>query len=143
MDGFKALIDGRAVRDDGAQNTMVSGGLAPWQIRVINAHIDAHLDGDISVDDLASLVRLSASYFSRAFKQSFGRSPHAYLIAERLERARGLMLETSDSLAQIALAVGLADQSHLSRLFRQHLGETPFGWRRARWSPQGAGIVLQ
>ena len=143
MDGCKTSIGERAICSDDAHNAMISGGLAPWQIRTLNAHIDAHLEGDITVDDLAGMVRLSVSHFGRAFKQSFGHSPHAHIIAERLKRARGLMLETSDSLAQIALAVGLADQSHLSRLFRQHLGETPFGWRRARWSPQGAGIVLQ
>lgn len=119
------------------------GGLAPWQVRILNAHIDANLDQDIPIEALAALARLSVSHFGRAFKQSFGRSPHAHLIAERIERAQALMLSTAEPLAQIAVAVGLADQSHLSRLFRKVTGESPFAWRRARWTPAGAGMTVQ
>ncbi len=143
MDGFKIALDGLDAVDDGVEHLLASGGLAPWQIRTINTHIDANLDHEITVRDLAAAARLSASHFGRAFKKSFGRSPHAYLIAERLERARRLMLATAEPLAQIALAVGLADQSHLSRLFRKHMGQSPYAWRRARWTAQDAGLVLQ
>ncbi len=143
MDGFKISMDGRAAGDDHLLHAMAIGGLAPWQVRTINAHIDANLDREIGVQDLAAVARLSTSHFGRAFKKTFGRSPHAYLIAERLERARCLMLATAEPLAQIAVAVGLADQSHLSRLFRKHVGQSPFAWRRARWTPQGVGLVLQ
>jgi AraC family transcriptional regulator len=153
MDGFKIsasdiLAGDLLVADWGGasrpQTTdLARGGLAPWQVRTLNAHIDANLEGEIRVEDMAVLVRLSVSHFGRAFKQSFGRSPHAHVIAERIARAQALMLETAEPLAQIALAVGLADQSHLSRLFRQVTGDTPFAWRRARWSPVGAGMTVQ
>jgi transcriptional regulator GlxA family with amidase domain len=133
MDGFN--ISATTTTD------LARGGLAPWQVRTLNAHIDANLDGDISVEELAGLVRLSVSHFGRAFKQSYGRSPHAHVIAERIERAQEMMLGTTEPLAQIASAVGLADQSHLSRLFRQVTGESPFAWRRARWAP--AGMTVQ
>jgi transcriptional regulator GlxA family with amidase domain len=123
--------------------TPARGGLAPWQVRTLNAHIDANLDQDIPIEALAALVRLSVSHFGKAFKQSFGRSPHAHLIVERIERAQTLMLSTAEPLAQIAIAVGLADQSHLSRLFRKVTGESPFAWRRARWTPAGAGVTVQ
>lgn len=119
------------------------GGLAPWQVRLIEAHIDGNLAGEINVNTLAALARLSISHFGRAFKATFGRPPHSHIIAERIMRAQGLMLSTERSLAQIAIAVGMSDQSHLSRQFRRLTGESPLAWRRARWTPEGAGQVLQ
>jgi AraC family transcriptional regulator len=106
------------------------GGLAPWQKRKIRDYIGRHLDGPIHVQDLAKLASLSAGHFSRAFKESFGATPHAYIVQMRLERAREMMLATPDSLSQIALACGHSDQAHFSRRFRQQMGETPNAWRR-------------
>jgi AraC-like DNA-binding protein len=105
------------------------GGLAPWQKRVVWKHIEDRLQGPVRVGDLAKLVSLSPSYFSRAFKASFGERPHDFVIRTRIERARTLILTTSLSLGQIALACGLADQSHLCRCFRQATGTSPGVWR--------------
>ncbi len=110
----------------------VRGGLAPWQIRKVTSHVEAHLDQPIRNEDLAALVRLNPSHFGRAFRNSFGEPPHEYVIRRRIERAQGLMLSTDASLSEIALNCGLADQSHLTRLFRRFAGESPRAWRRAR-----------
>ena len=83
------------------------------------------------VETLAGLVRLSTSHFCRSFKVSVGDTPHAYIMRRRLERAQAMMLESTESLSQIAAACGLADQAHLTRLFRRYTGQTPFNWRRA------------
>jgi AraC family transcriptional regulator len=107
------------------------GGLAPWQKRKVEAYIAQRLEGSILVQDLAAIVSLSANHFSRAFKMSFGESPHAYITRSRVGRARALMLNTSDSLSQIALACGFADQAHLCRVFRPATGTTPGAWRRS------------
>lgn len=108
------------------------GGLAPWQIRRVAAHIEEHLGDSIQCSDLSALTKLSLSHFMRAFRDSFGCPPHAFLMKRRMERAQGLMLATSTPLGQIALECGLADQSHLSRLFQRFVGESPAAWRRAR-----------
>lgn len=108
------------------------GGLAPWQIRKLTSYVDANLHRTIRNEDLATIVRLNASYFYRAFRNSFAEPPHEYVIRRRVERAQGLMLSTSASLSAIALDCGLADQAHLSRLFRRFVGESPRAWRRAR-----------
>jgi len=108
------------------------GGLAPWQIRKVTSHIEANLDRSIKNEDLAALVRLNPSHFGRAFRNSLGQPPHEYVIRRRVERAQGLMLSTDASLSEIALDCGLADQSHLTRLFRRFAGESPRAWRRAR-----------
>jgi AraC family transcriptional regulator len=113
------------------------GGLAPWQVRSVTTYIDANLSASLSCEALARLARLSVSYFARAFKCTFGCSPHVFLMRRRMERAQGLMLKTDAPLAQIALDCGLADQAHLSRLFLQFTGERPASWRRARASESG------
>jgi AraC family transcriptional regulator len=63
------------------------GGLAPWQARRVSAHIDDHLGGAIPVAYLADLVALSAGHFSRAFKQTFGDTPHGHVMRRRIEAA--------------------------------------------------------
>ena len=108
------------------------GGLAPWQIRRVSTYIEEHLGESLQCGDLARLVRLSLSHFMRAFRGSFGCPPHTYLMRRRMERAQGLMLTTDTALGHIALECGLADQSHLSRLFQKFTGESPAAWRRAR-----------
>jgi AraC-like DNA-binding protein len=108
------------------------GGLAPWQIRKVSSYVDANLNQTIRNENLATIARLNASHFCYAFRNSFGEPPHEYVIRRRVERAQGLMLTTSAPLSAIALDCGLADQAHLSRLFRRVVGESPSAWRRAR-----------
>ena len=119
------------------ERRMYRGGLAPWQVRSVTTYIDANLSAPLSCEELARLARLSVSYFARAFKCTFGYSPHVFLMRRRMERAQGLMLKTNAPLAQIALDCGLADQAHLSRLFLRFTGERPASWRRARASGSG------
>jgi AraC family transcriptional regulator len=106
-------------------------GLAQWQLRRVTAHINENLAGAIQVRDLAAMSRLSTSYFSRAFKTTTGVTPYAFIIQRRFARACELMRTTGESLCQIAVACGLCDQSHLCRVFRCIVGETPSTWRRA------------
>lgn len=105
-------------------------GLAPWQERKVLQYIGEHLDGAISNQDLAEVVGLSVSHFSRRFKASFGVPPRDYLIRGRVERAKTMMLDPTTSLCQIALDCGFCDQAHLSRLFQAVVGITPNRWRR-------------
>ncbi|WP_158235471.1 helix-turn-helix domain-containing protein [Caulobacter sp. FWC2] len=105
-------------------------GLAPWQERKVLRHIGDHLDRSISNHELAEVVGLSISHFSRRFKASFGIPPRDYLIRSRVERAKTLMLDPDASLCQIALDCGFCDQAHLSRLFQAVAGVTPSRWRR-------------
>ena len=112
-----------------AENT-VPQGLAPWQVSKVLAHIEANLSTPIRNKDLAALVRLSEFHFNVTFRNSVGAAPHGYIIRRRVERAQGLMLSTDRPLSDIAAECGLADQPHLTRLFRRFVGESPAAWRR-------------
>jgi transcriptional regulator GlxA family with amidase domain len=92
--------------------------------------IEENLGAKLALRHLANCAALSESHFSRAFKQSAGYSPHAYVIARRVERAKLMMISTRERLADIALACGFADQSHLTRSFRRIVGMSPGPWRR-------------
>jgi AraC family transcriptional regulator len=113
-----------------AQPAAKGGGLAPWQKRKVDRYIREHLEDPLLIREMAEQIPLSVSHFCRAFRVSFGTSPHLHVIRVRLRLAQRLMLTTDDPLTHIALACGLADQAHLSKLFRRELGETPSSWRR-------------
>jgi AraC family transcriptional regulator len=109
-----------------------TGKLAPWQVRTATTFIDQNSDRNLQVRDVAAAVRLSPSYFSHAFKESFGQSAKSYIIERRITRAKHLMLTTRDTLAHIALACGFSDQAHFCRTFGGLIGQTPSRWRRGR-----------
>jgi AraC-like DNA-binding protein len=109
------------------------GQLAPWQLRRVTDYLAANLADDIPLQTLSDLVKLSRSYFSRAFKVSTGLAPHQWLLQARISKAKQLLLETDRPLAQVAIDVGFADQAHFTRTFRREAGESPGAWQRARW----------
>ncbi|KSB90815.1 hypothetical protein AS593_17230 [Caulobacter vibrioides] len=105
-------------------------GLAPWQASRAADHVERRLETTIRVVDLARATRLSPSYFSRAFKTTFGLSPQKYVVERRLARAKRIMLTTNEPLCGIAATCGFSDQAHLSRVFRRRVGAPPNAWRR-------------
>lgn len=104
--------------------------LAPWQMRRVTEFFEAHLQGNPSILDLAGQCGLSASYFSEAFKQTTGLTPHQWLLRHRIERAKTQLSETDASLATIASNCGFFDQSHFSRVFSRFEGCGPKDWRQ-------------
>ena len=110
------------------------GGLTPVQLRRTLTLIESRLDRDVSIPELAKECRLSASHFTRAFRQTTGVPPHRWIIDKRVERAKELIAEGQFDLAQIALACGFFDQSHLTRAFVRNEGCGPGKWRRVHAS---------
>jgi AraC family transcriptional regulator len=107
------------------------GGLATWQVNRVVDYIEQHLREKITGQRLAQLVNVSVGQMFRAFRVSVGVSPFHYIARRRIEFACALLQTTRESLAQVAVASGLCDQSHLCRVFRRVMGVTPAMWRRA------------
>lgn len=106
-----------------------TGGLTPHKLQRTISYIKDHLEQDLSLGTLAAVVETSVAHFARLFKQATGRSPHQYVLRCRMEHAQQLLAETDLPFAEIALAVGCADQSHFTALFRTHFALTPKAYR--------------
>ena len=101
----------------------------PRVAQVARDYLQAHAFEDIGLDQLAQVCGVDRFRLSRAFKAAFGLAPHAYLIQLRLARAR-LWLARGETPAQVASALGFADQSHLGRWFRRAYRLTPADYRK-------------
>jgi len=116
--------------DGAAEPSCTQGGLAPWQAKRLRSYIEEKLDSSIRATALAGVVQLSTSHFFRAFRNSFGEAPIAYIMKRRILRAQEMMLSSRCSLLQIALECGMCDQAHFTRVFRRIVGINPKAWRR-------------
>jgi len=125
-DVFDAVVSGARLAP-----TIRKGGLAPWQERRAKDLIDANLVKGVRVEEVAEACGLSVSYFTHAFRTSTGHPPHSWLLKRRLEFAMRLIREGRSNLADIAVATGFADQSHLTRVFKRRVGISPSLWRRS------------
>ena len=83
-----------------------------------------------SLDELAALAQLGKYQLLRRFTRAYGLPPHAWLLQERVARARSA-IRAGASLAQAAARSGFADQSHMTRAFTRQFGFTPGAWQRA------------
>jgi AraC-like DNA-binding protein len=110
---------------------VVGDRLSPRQQLRAYDFIDARLDGELSVAEIARHCSLSPSRFNVAFRNTTGVTPHRWLTERRVDRAKSLLRGGSASLAQIALACGFADQSHFTHVFSAAVGASPGEWRRA------------
>jgi AraC family transcriptional regulator len=111
---------------------MLPGQLAPWQARRAKEFLSANLYGDVPLASVAAECNLSVSHFAHAFRRTFGRPPHRWLMERRIDAVKNLLLTSHLSLAEVANKCGFADQSALNRSFKHILGESPGQWRRSR-----------
>ncbi|WP_076859611.1 helix-turn-helix domain-containing protein [Bradyrhizobium mercantei] len=111
-------------------------GLDRSRFARVLAYVESNLEGDISLDRLASIACLSRFHFARAFKQSVGQSPHRYVNARRLGRAKALLIEADRPLVDIAFALGFSSQANFARAFKQATGLAPGQFRREAQSRQ-------
>jgi AraC-like DNA-binding protein len=90
----------------------------------VRGYLDEHLFGRPMMRDVADVVGASPSSLARAFRATFGITPHAYRERRRIEAARDRILR-GQPLADVAAELGYVDQAHLTRRFRRFLGTTP------------------
>jgi AraC family transcriptional regulator len=113
-----------------AREAQHRGGLAPWQMRRAKEALLANLNAKVSLEEVARACDLSRSHFSRSFRQSFGEAPYQFILKARVEAAKIMIRERTLAMAEISLACGFADQSHMTRVFSREVGVSPVAWRR-------------
>lgn len=102
-----------------------AGGLSAAQQRRIRDFIEAGLGTDLSIERLAQEAALSPVHFSRLFKASFGCTPHRWVQQRRVQVAQQLLKTSDRPIADIALSLGFASQSHFTQVYRNFTGDTP------------------
>jgi AraC family transcriptional regulator len=107
-----------------------TGGLAPWQLRIVKEHLAQHLSSGTNLSEVAELVGLSESRIVHGFKASTGLAPYRWVTQARIQKAKALLADNRMSLSEIALEVDFADQSHFTKAFKRGVGITPGEWRR-------------
>ncbi|UJB19912.1 MULTISPECIES: helix-turn-helix domain-containing protein [Lysobacter] len=99
--------------------------LPVWRLRHVLDYIEAHLDEDLSLAELAAVAGFSLSHFKPLFKQATGMPVHRFVLERRVERARTLLLEGKKNMGEIALDAGFSHASHMARCMRRVLGLSP------------------
>ncbi len=107
------------------------GGLSAFDLKRVIAMMEARLADPLGLDELAKEIGLSERHFFRAFKQSTGKTPHSYLVAQRVERAAYLLRNSEMSATEIAFESGFSSSSHLTRSFKKAFGTGPLDFRRS------------
>ena len=105
--------------------TYVKGGLPNWRLKRALELLEANLTKTPSLAELAAPLGIHPTFFCRAFKQSTGLSPHRYLLAHRINRAKEMMKDQNRTLTEIALDCGFSSSSQLSVVFKRIAGVSP------------------
>ena len=107
------------------------GGLPAHRLKLVLEYIKDTLGQPIELRSLAALAGVSARHFERAFRQSMGMPPYAYVLTKRLDAARDMLTTTPElPIEVIALRLGFCSSSHLSSAFRLRIGCSPREFRR-------------
>lgn len=108
------------------------GRLTQAQLNRLSAHFALNGEQRLTVAEMAEIVGLSESWFATVFRETTGKTPLQWQLARRIEAAQTLLGDASLTIADIAAQLGFSDQAHLTKVFRQVVGETPAAWRRQR-----------
>jgi len=122
------LVNGHAVRHRPVQ--LYRGGLGSARLRRIKELVHAKMDADLSLDEMAQSVGLSTAHFARMFRKSTGRTPHQFVLRQRLERAKAMLRAPDARVLDVALACGFKTQQHFAQVFRDVWGVTPTEYRQ-------------
>ncbi|MEL6495742.1 MAG: AraC family transcriptional regulator, partial [Cyanobacteria bacterium J06623_7] len=113
------------------QIALYEGGLSDRSLFQAIEYIEHHLSQSIKLEDLATHLGISKFHFSRLFKKSLGVSPHQYVMQQKIELAKQLLVKSDMSISEVALECGFNSHAHLGKYFRQIVGMTPKAYRRS------------
>lgn len=127
---LRAAEETRVSFPDSTQESTHAAILTPRHLQQAKQYMLENLSGKPSVKEIAAFCRLSASHFSRAFRGSCGNTPHHWLLMQRIEQAKRLLVNSHLSVPEIALECGFSHRVSFSKAFARLTGEGPSAWRR-------------
>jgi AraC family transcriptional regulator len=122
------LVHGHAVRYRPVQ--LYRGGLGSARLRRIQELVDAKMETDLSLDEMAQSVGLSTAHFARMFRKSTGETPHQYVLRQKLARAKRMLRAPKARVLDVAVACGFKTQQHFAQAFRDVWGVSPTTYRQ-------------
>src|SRR6266481_3852020 len=123
-----ALVNGYAVRHRSVQTHR--GGLGCARLRRIKEFVDAKMEDELTLCEMAQAVQLSTAHFSRMFRKSTGESPHQFVLRHRVERAKEMLRSADARVMDVAVACGFKTQQHFAQIFRHECGASPTEYRQ-------------
>lgn len=121
----------RLLRLRGIDAGQAVGGLSSFDLKRAIAMLEAHITERLNLDQVAKELDLSARHFHRAFRQSTGLTPHAYLARHRLLLSADMLRFTKTSATEIALECGFGSSSNFTIAFKRAYGQSPIEFRRS------------
>jgi AraC family transcriptional regulator len=123
----RALVVGYAVRNYRVR--VYRGGLSPAKLRKFRELVQEKMEDDLSLEEMARTVGLSAGHFSQVFRNTTGQTPHQCLLWYRIQRAKEMLRSAETRVLDVAIACGFKTQQHFARVFREMCGATPTEYR--------------
>jgi AraC family transcriptional regulator len=109
-----------------------TGGLPGFKLRRAKEFINEHLEEDLTLQQVAKAVGFSQFHFARAFRRSTGLTPQQYLVQQRINRAKELLIKGDLPLVEVSFQAGFKNQSHFTTVFRKFTAFTPKAFREAK-----------
>src|SRR5215467_1661621 len=123
----RALVLGYAARN--CRVRVFRGGLSPAKLRKIRELVQEKIEEDLSLEEMARAVGLSAAHFSQVFRNTTGQTPHQCLLWYRVRRAKEMLRTAEMRVLDVAIACGFKTQQHFARVFREMCGASPTEYR--------------
>jgi len=130
-----ALVNGHAVRHRPVQ--AYRGGLGAARLRRVRELVDAKIEDDLSLDEMAQAAGLSTAHFARMFRKSTGQTPHQFVLRLRVDRAKAMLRVPDARVLDVAVASGFKTQQHFAQVFRDVCGISPTEYRQDFLGSQG------
>ena len=131
-----ALVNGHAVRHCPVQ--IYRGGLGSARLRRVKELVDAKMEDDLSLDEMAQSLGLSTAHFARMFRKSTGETPHQFVLRQKIERAKAMLRAPDARVLDVAMACGFKTQQHFAQVFRDVCRVSPTEYRRDFLGSDGA-----
>src|SRR5215469_751027 len=123
-----ALVKDYAVRHRPVE--IYRGGLGAGRLRRIKELVDAKMENDLSLDEMAQSVGLSTAHFARMFRKSTGETPHQVVLRQRIDRAKAMLRAPDARVLDVAVACGFKTQQHFAQVFRDVCSVSPTEYRQ-------------